>query len=1154
MPPSKSKPGRLLIVDDEVELVMALCEILTRQGYEAVGLASGREALQALKEQEFDLLLADLMIPDLDGIALLRAGLETDPHLVGIIMTGQGTVPTAVEAMKIGAFDYLLKPFKFNAVLPVLARAMDVRRLRLENVQLRETATVYELIQTIAFTLDSGAILNKVAEVALRQCEADEVSIMLPTEAGDELYVAVARGERAEHIVGKRAPLEQGVAGWVARYRELLALPGEVRDSRFAPLYPRPDIGFAVSMPMIAGNRFVGVLNANTTRRRPFTSGQVKALTILTGAASAALEAARLYEQARRVEEKERLILENVDEVVYMIGISDDPFRGTTQFVSPRVKNIIGYRAEEFLNDPGLWARLIHPDDISTIGSQTQAIYASGQSGTREYRVRHKTTGEYHWMEDRVTPLYDAAGKVMSVFGVARDITERKRMEAERTGLLNMLESSLNEIYLFNAETLRFQYVNAGALRNLGYSRAAIETMTPLDLKPEFDDASFRNLLAPLLNHERELLIFQTVHRRADASLYPVEAHLQLVEQNGAQMFLAIILDITERKQAEVILKKLSSAVEQTADNVFICNRDGVIEYVNPAFEQLTGYTQAEAIGQTPRLLKSGQHASRFFEKLWDTILAGCVFRATFINRKKSGELYYEEKTITPLRDDHSNITHFVSTGKDVTERMRAEAALEKSEAELRALFAAMPDVVVVYDRQGRYLKIAPTNTSLLYKPPGEMIGKTLPEVLPAPQANLLLEHIQRALDTQQTVMLDYSLSLWGQETWFAGAVSPMPGEAAILVARDITERKWRERELEVIVGVSAALRAAPTRSAMLPIILGQLLELFKVDGAALAMLDPSTGEMVIELGQGSWVAWKGERLPMGEGVSGRAIATRQPYVNNDMRSDPLFARPDLLAGSNAVACAPLMVEEWAIGTLWIGRGRAPGPALYSEITSEELRLLTAIADMAANAIHRATLHEQTLRYAADLALAYDTTIEGWSRALDLRDKETEGHTLRVTEMVLRLARAMGIFSEEQLLHIRRGALLHDIGKMGIPDPILLKPGSLTDEEWVIMRKHPGYAHDLLSPIVYLHPALDIPYCHHEKWDGTGYPRGLKGEAIPLAARLFAVVDVWDALRSDRPYRPAWPEEKAREHIQSLAGMHFDPKVIEAFLSMSNDM
>jgi PAS domain S-box-containing protein len=189
----------------------------------------------------------------------------------------------------------------------------------------------------------------------------------------------------------------------------------------------------------------------------------------------------------------------------------------------------------------------------------------------------------------------------------------------------------------------------------------------------------------------------------------------------------------------------------------------------------------------------------------------------------------------------------------------------------------------------------------------------------------------------------------------------------------------------------------------------------------------------------------------------------------------------------------------------------------------------------------------QLQRAHLELAQAYETTLEGWSHALDLRDKETEGHTQRVTEMTMRLARAFGL-SEAELVPVRRGALLHDIGKMGIPDGILLKPGPLTDAEWEVMRKHPSYAHDLLTPIAYLHDALDILYCHHEKWDGTGYPRGLKGEQIPLAARLFAVVDVWDAMRSDRPYRAGWPEERVREHIRSLAGTHFDPEVVRVFL------
>ena len=183
------------------------------------------------------------------------------------------------------------------------------------------------------------------------------------------------------------------------------------------------------------------------------------------------------------------------------------------------------------------------------------------------------------------------------------------------------------------------------------------------------------------------------------------------------------------------------------------------------------------------------------------------------------------------------------------------------------------------------------------------------------------------------------------------------------------------------------------------------------------------------------------------------------------------------------------------------------------------------------------------------LLSAYEATIEGWSRALDLRDRETEGHCRRVTELTAKLAQALNMSSEE-IMHLRRGALLHDMGKIGIPDSILHKPASLSEDEWTIMRKHPQLAYEMLYPIEYLRPALEIPYSHHEKWDGTGYPRGLSGEQIPLSARLFAVVDVWDAVTSDRPYRPAWSEEEAVTYLREQTGKHFDPRVVDLFFKV----
>jgi HD-GYP domain-containing protein (c-di-GMP phosphodiesterase class II) len=216
----------------------------------------------------------------------------------------------------------------------------------------------------------------------------------------------------------------------------------------------------------------------------------------------------------------------------------------------------------------------------------------------------------------------------------------------------------------------------------------------------------------------------------------------------------------------------------------------------------------------------------------------------------------------------------------------------------------------------------------------------------------------------------------------------------------------------------------------------------------------------------------------------------------------------------------------------------------------EQENFLESLASQAAIAIDNAALFDEIQRSNIDLLLAYDATLEGWARALDLRDRVTERHTERVSEMTVRIAREMGV-REEEIVHIRRGALLHDLGKIGIPDSILRKEGPLTPEERQIMQRHPLLAFEMLRPIAYLRAALDIPYCHHERWDGSGYPRGLKGEQIPLAARIFALADIWDAiLATDRTYRSPLSRSQACEHIRGLAGTHLDPKVVDTFLRM----
>jgi HD-GYP domain-containing protein (c-di-GMP phosphodiesterase class II) len=209
---------------------------------------------------------------------------------------------------------------------------------------------------------------------------------------------------------------------------------------------------------------------------------------------------------------------------------------------------------------------------------------------------------------------------------------------------------------------------------------------------------------------------------------------------------------------------------------------------------------------------------------------------------------------------------------------------------------------------------------------------------------------------------------------------------------------------------------------------------------------------------------------------------------------------------------------------------------------------LGALAQQTAIAIENGQLLDKLTRANREMSFAYDRTIEGWARALDIRDRITGEHSQKVKEWTLILAQAMGIRDLEELTHIRRGATLHDIGKIGVPDQILNKPGPLTEEEWVIMRKHPIFARDMLYPIEFLRPAIDIPYSHHEKWDGTGYPQGLKGKEIPLVARIFAIIDVFNAITSERPYSKPWPIEKAVDYIRDQSGKHFDPDVVNLFL------
>lgn len=528
--------------------------------------------------------------------------------------------------------------------------------------------------------------------------------------------------------------------------------------------------------------------------------------------------------------------------------------------------------------------------------------------------------------------------------------------------------------------------------------------------------------------------------------------------------------------------------------------------------------------------------------------------------------------------------------------------------------------------------------------------------------------------------------------------------DVAETVGHSVGELKLREREWEAVGRVMAIPCAVPRLADMLLAALNQVLKVFNVSGAALALRNSVTGECVIEGGRGEWVGLAGLRLAPDANLPSYLMTTGSPYVTADIHADGRFEQPPLFGSSRAVAGIPLIAFGETIGALWMGR-TAP-------ITEKEVRLLVAVGDVAAHLIYRASRQEeveenlqrltvlrtidqavatnpaltftlntvlehlvaylqvsaadvlllnpdtQTLDYAAglgfhssaagrlslpagaglagqaaqqravvttqnlaevepppegetfmayaavplvakegvvgvleifhhtsldftpswldflkalatqaalaiynakliaylqhsnaELRAACDSLVESWPRLLERRDPGTGGNMRETINITLHMAQALGM-SESEQTHMRQGILLHDIGKILLPDSLLNNQGALSKAEWSLMRQHPTYAYELLAPVAFLQPVLDIPYCHHEAWDGSGYPRGLKGEAIPLAARIFAMVDVWNALRSDRPYRKGWPEGKAIEYIRSQVGKLFDPKVAYLFMKL----
>jgi PAS domain S-box-containing protein/putative nucleotidyltransferase with HDIG domain len=790
-----------------------------------------------------------------------------------------------------------------------------------------------------------------------------------------------------------------------------------------------------------------------------------------------------------------------------------------------------------------------------------------------EYEVRGKD-GRTHYIEVFSAPHY--SGEEMIGFqGIARDITARKRAAEDLRASERRFDlaawATMDVVWERNLETRTISW-NDNLQKLFHYPADQIEPTHDWWQDHIHPDSRIKVIdsLQAAIEQGEDFWSQEYRFRLADGSYADIfDRGYILYDEHGKPLqMIGAMVDMTEQKRAQEALRKSEEKfrtwIENSSDLVSVIGVDGIFQYVSPSYERLLGYKSEELVGTNGFDLIHPADRLRVIKIFFDNIQkTDGVGRAEFRFRHHDGSWRLFEGLGRTFLDENGEMAGLINS-RDITERKQASDKLRESDNRFRALIENSSDAITLVDANGIAVYDSPAAPGMLGYGPEDWIGKDIfalihPDDLP--KTRDLFQNLRKTPGARvnSTFRVRHESGAWVWIEMVATNLLTEPGVNAIVMNyRDVSEQRRDEERIQRQLSHLSALSNIDSVIASnfdLKLSLSEILKYVNrelgVDATDILVLNSGSQKLEYVADHGFRTrAVREAQVRLGESYAGRAALERKLVQVPDLKHDPGNALLTTFFKGEDFVCyygVPLTAKGKVKGVLEVFHRTPLAP------DTEWLEFLQSLAGQAAIAIENATLFDGLQRSNLELNLAYDATIEGWSRALDLRDKETEGHTQRVTEITLKLARSFGL-SEAELVPVRWGALLHDIGKMGVPDNILLKPGPLTDEEWVLMKTHPTLAYKLLSPIRYLQSAIDIPYCHHEKWDGSGYPRGLKGEQIPLVGRIFAVVDVWDAITSDRPYRAAWTREKALEHIRAASGTHYDPQVVDKFMQISNQI
>lgn len=822
------------------------------------------------------------------------------------------------------------------------------------------------------------------------------------------------------------------------------------------------------------------------------------------------------------------------------------------------------------VQDPGthleMFLQCIHPQDRE----QMQRTLATALQTSGPFEAEFHVVlpdAQVRTLYVRGESLLDRQGAPLCLDGVLIDITERKETEMRLVDAHELMQHILTSApigiftYRLNGECLS---ANAAAAEMVGATVEQLERQNFHELESWKRSALYDLALQAISSKELSAADVHVLTTFGRDAWY--RAQFVTFKSKGEELLLLLFEDITERKQAQAELedseKRFRTWIENSSDMVTVLDTNGVIQYESPSGKRLLGYESGELLGRNAFDFVHVDDQDSVMAAFGESIQNPNSMVATeYRFRHRDGSWRFLEGISRAYVDEQGEVVGLINS-REITDRKLAEKSLQEKEhllSEAQRIgrigswsYDIWKEMLTFSDEMYRLLDILPEEfqhnknefLALVYPSDRSAAARWMTDMREGTQAKDLNFRI-----FHKNGELCYLHCTGAVE--FDSAGKPV---RFIGTTQDVTERRAAEiqigqqlKRLTALSEIDRAIVSSSNQSYILGVILAQTISQLQVDAADVLVLDSDGQALDYAAGQGFRTGlMEGVHVPLGVIHAGRAAKERRMIRIPDLRESTNtmpFNEFVMAEGFISYVGIPLMVKGNVKGVLEVYQRRMLQPY------QEWLDFLNVLAGQTAIAIESTGLWASLQSTNQELIEAYDATIKGWSRAMDLRDRETAGHTERVVKLTLDLGRSLGM-NESRLVHIRRGALLHDIGKLGVPDHILFKPGELTVEEREIIERHTDYAYEMLAPIPYLKPALNIPYFHHERWDGSGYPVGLMGEQIPLEARIFAVVDVWDALLSDQPYRRAWSREDAIEYICTQAGVQFDPRVVECFLGL----